>query len=186
MYNALTECSADEPAKNRSQRSRRVDLGRQRVHQARTQEQRERTRRLDSHYYYIPTYDNCARHLRIYVYLVYIYRYITGAAAAAHTVIPQHAHKIATSWLQCTRDRYRRKMSLASESAEEEETRLSRRRGRDRARRAAQSSQATKNCRRSETAEARERRDRDRRKKRLDSESAEEQETRLSSETLSK
>ena len=73
LYNrlyALTECSADEPAKNRSQRSRRVDLGRQRVHQARTQEQRERTRRLDSHYYYIPTYDNCARHLRIYVYLV--------------------------------------------------------------------------------------------------------------------
>ena len=72
LYNrlyALTECSADEPAKNRS---RRVDLGRQRVHQARTQEQRERTRRLDSHYYYIPTYDNCARHLRIYVYLVYI------------------------------------------------------------------------------------------------------------------
>ena len=53
-------------------------------------------------------------------------------------------------------------MSLASESAEEEETRLSRRRGRDRARRAAQYSQATKNCRRSETAEARERRDRDR------------------------
>ena len=35
------------------------------------------------------------------------------------------------------RDRYRRMMSLASESAEEEETRLSRRRGRDRARRAA-------------------------------------------------
>ena len=76
LYNrlyALTECSADEPAKNRSQRSRRVDLGRQRVHQARTQEQRERTRRLDSHYYYIPTYDNCARHLRIYVYLVALY-----------------------------------------------------------------------------------------------------------------
>ena len=40
------------------------------------------------------------------------------------------------------------------ESAEEEETRLSRRRDRDRARRAAQSSQATKNCRGSETAEA--------------------------------
>ena len=43
-------------------------------------------------------------------------------------------------------------MRLASESAEEVETRLSRRRGRDRARRAAQSSQATKNCRGSETA----------------------------------
>ena len=55
-----------------------------------------------------------------------------------------------------------RKMRLASESAEEEETRLSRRQSRDRAKRAAQSSQATKNCRRSETAEARERRDRDR------------------------
>ena len=67
----------------------------------------------------------------------------------------------------------------------EEETRLSRRRGRDRARRAAQSSQATKNCRGSETAKARERRDRDRRKRGLDSESAEEKETRLSSETLS-
>ena len=59
--------------------------------------------------------------------------YITGAA---HTVIPiqrQHAHKIAisvyTCYIQCTRDRYRRKMRLASESAEEEETRLSRRRG---------------------------------------------------------
>ena len=85
---------------------------------------------------------------------LYIYIYITGAA---HTVIPiqrQHAHKIATSLLQCTRDRYRRKMSLASESAGEEETRLSRRRDRDRVRRAAQSSQATKNCRGSETAEA--------------------------------
>ena len=68
-------------------------------------------------------------------------------------------------------------MSLASDSAEEEETRLSRRRGRDRARRAAQSSQATKNCHRSETAEAR---DRDRIKKRLDSESAEEKEIRSS------
>ena len=87
-------------------------------------------------------------------FYIYIYIYITGAA---HTVIPiqrQHAHKIATSLLQCTRDRYRRKMSLASENAEEEETRLSRRRDRDRARRAAQSSQATKNCRGSETAEA--------------------------------
>ena len=66
-------------------------------------------------------------------------------------------------------------MRLASENAVEEETRLSRRRGRDRARRAAQSSQATKNCRGSETAGARERRstrDRDRRKRRLDSESA--------------
>ena len=48
-------------------------------------------------------------------------------------------------------------MRLASESAEEEETRLSRCRVRDRARGAAQSSQATKNCRGSETAEARER-----------------------------
>ena len=69
---------------------------------------------------------------------IFLYIYITGAA---HTVIPiqrQHAHKIATSLLQC---RYRRKMSLASENAEEEETRLSRRRDRDRARRAAQSSQ---------------------------------------------
>ena len=42
-------------------------------------------------------------------------------------------------------------MRLASESAKEEETRLSGCRGRDRARRAAQSSQATKNCRGSET-----------------------------------
>ena len=25
---------------------------------------------LNNHYHYIPTYDNCARHLRIYVYLV--------------------------------------------------------------------------------------------------------------------
>ena len=48
-------------------------------------------------------------------------------------------------------------MRIASESAEEEETRLSRRRGRDRARRAALSSQAKKSCRGSETAEARER-----------------------------
>ena len=47
-------------------------------------------------------------------------RSITGAA---HTVIPierHHAHKIATSihlttFIQCTRDRYRRKMRLASE-----------------------------------------------------------------------
>ena len=46
-------------------------------------------------------------------------------------------------------------MRLASESAEEEETRLSGRRGRDRASRAAQ---ATKICRGSETAEAREQR----------------------------
>ena len=45
-------------------------------------------------------------------------------------------------------------MRLASESAEEEETRLYRRRGRDRARRTAQSSQSTKNRRGSETAEA--------------------------------
>ena len=77
-------------------------------------------------------------------------------------------------------------MRLASESAEEEETRLSRRQSRDRARRAAQSSQATKYCRGSETAEARERRstrDRDRRKRRLDSESTEKKDTRLSSET---
>ena len=65
-------------------------------------------------------------------------------------------------------------MRLASESAEEEETRLSRRQSRDRAKRAVQSSQATKNCRGSETAEARERTDRDRRKRRLDSESAKE------------
>ena len=113
--------------------------------------------------------------------------WLAPARALAHGVIPiqrQHAHNILT--MQCTRDRYRRKMSLASESAEEEETQLSRRRGRDRARRAAQSSQATKNCRCSETAETRERRDRDRRTKRLDSESAEEKDTRLSSETLSK
>ena len=41
-------------------------------------------------------------------------------------------------------------MRLASESAEEEETRLSRRQSRDRAKRAVQSSQATKNCRGSE------------------------------------
>ena len=67
----------------------------------------------------------------IFLY-IYIGIYISGAA---HTVIPiqrQHAHKIAISDLtiiQCTRDRYRRKMRLASESAEEEETRLSRRRG---------------------------------------------------------
>ena len=65
-------------------------------------------------------------------------------------------------------------MRLASESAEEEETLLSRRQSRDRAKRAVQSSQATKNCRGSETAEARERTDRDRRKRRLDSESAKE------------
>ena len=77
-------------------------------------------------------------------------------------------------------------MRLASESAEEEETRLSRRRGRDRARRTAQSSQATKNCRGSETAEAREHRDRDGTKRHLDSDSTEEKEKRLSSETLSK
>ena len=50
-------------------------------------------------------------------------------------------------------------MRLASESAEEEEIRLSRRQSRDRAKRAVQSSQATKNCRGSETAEARERTD---------------------------
>ena len=37
-------------------------------------------------------------------------------------------------------------MRITSESAEEEETRLSRRRGRDRARRAALSSQAKKSC----------------------------------------
>ena len=66
-------------------------------------------------------------------------------------------------------------MRLASESAEEEETRLSKRQSRDRARRAAQSSQATKNCGGSETAEARERTAR---------ESAEEKDTPLSSETL--
>ena len=77
-------------------------------------------------------------------------------------------------------------MRLASESAEEEETQLSRRRGRDRARRTAQSSQATKNCRGDETADARERRDRDGTKRHLDSDSAEEKEKRLSSETLSK
>ena len=77
-------------------------------------------------------------------------------------------------------------MRLASESAEEEETRLSRRRGRDRARRAAQSSQATKNCHGSKNAEAREPRDGDRRNRCLYSESAEEMETRLASETLSK
>ena len=58
-------------------------------------------------------------------------------------------------------------MRLASESAEDEETRLSRRQSRDRAKRAVQSSQATKNCRGSETAEARERIDGDRRKRRL-------------------
>ena len=57
-------------------------------------------------------------------------------------------------------------MRLGSESAEEEETRLSRRRGRDRARRAAQSSQATKNCRGSETAEAREQKEASRFRKR--------------------
>ena len=136
----------------------------------------------------------------LYSYL-YIYRKIAASCTtrlarsliiitgAAHTVIPiqrQHAHKMATSllhFIQCTRDRYRRKMSLASENAEEEETRSSRRRGRDRARRAAQSSQATKNCLGSV---ARERRVRDRRKKRLDSESALEKETRLSSEMLNK
>ena len=65
-------------------------------------------------------------------------------------------------------------------------TRLSRRRSRDRARRAAQSSQATKFVASTKfSAEARERIDRDRRKRRLDSESAEENDTRLSSETLS-
>ena len=69
-------------------------------------------------------------------------------------------------------------MRLASESAEEEETQLSRRQSRDRAKRAIQSSQATKNCRGSETAEARERTDGDRRKRRLDSESAKEKDTR--------
>ena len=53
-------------------------------------------------------------------------------------------------------------MRLASESAEEEETRLSRCQSRDRAKRAVQSSQETKNCRGSETAEARERTDGDR------------------------
>ena len=67
------------------------------------------------------------------VYTTRLARPITGAA---HTVIPiqrQHAHKIAISVhltiYQCTRDRYRRKMRLASENAVEEETRLSRRRG---------------------------------------------------------
>ena len=105
------------------------------------------------------------------------------AERALHIPIQrQHAHKIATSVYDiCIRDRYSRKLRLASESAEEEETRLSRR---DRARRAAL--QATENCRGSETAEARECRDRDRRKRRLHSESAEEKETRLSSKTLSK
>ena len=120
---------------------------------------------------YIPIY--------LYIY-IYIYRKIAARCTtrlarsrspitgAAHTVIPiqrQHAHKIATSvYSQCTRNRYRRKMRLASESAEEEEIRLSRRQSRDRAKRAVQSSQATKNCRGSETAEARERTDGDRRK----------------------
>ena len=97
------------------------------------------------------------------------FSYITGAA---HTVIPiqrQHAQHPALET---------RKMRLASESAEEEETRLSRRQSRDRAKRAVQSSQATKNCRGSETAEARERTDGDRRKRRLDSESAKEKDTR--------
>ena len=69
-----------------------------------------------------------------------------GIKGAAHTVIPiqrQHTHKIATSvdqlttFILCTRDRYRRKIHLTSESAKEEETRLSRRQGRGRARRAA-------------------------------------------------
>ena len=69
-------------------------------------------------------------------------------------------------------------MRLASESAEDEETRLSIRQSRDRAKRAVQSSQATKNCRGSETAEARERTDGVRRKRRLDSESAKEKDTR--------
>ena len=75
---------------------------------------------------------------------------------------------------------------LASESAEEEVTRLSRRQSRDRARRAAQSSQATKFVAATKfSAEARERTDRDRRKRRLGSESAKEKDTRLSSETQS-
>ena len=127
----------------------------------------------------------------IYIY-IYIYRKIAARCTtrlarsrspitgAAHTVIPiqrQHAHKIATSVYQCTRDRYRSKMRLASERKKRHDYPDA-----DRARRAAQSSQATENCRGSETAEARERRDRDRRKRRIDSESAE---TRISSETLS-
>ena len=68
-------------------------------------------------------------------------------------------------------------MRLTSESAEEEETRLSRRQSRDRARRAVQSSLATKNCRGSETAEARERRSTRDGERSLDSESAEEKDT---------
>ena len=64
---------------------------------------------------------------------VQLYRLARSITGAAHTVIPiqrQHAHKIETSSysiVQCTRDRYGRKMRFASESAEEEETRLSRR-----------------------------------------------------------
>ena len=101
---------------------------------------------------------------------LYIYRKI---AASCTTRLTRSRSPITGA-----RNRYRRKMRLASESAEEEETRLSRRQSGDRAKRAVQSSQATKNCRGSETAEARERTDRDRRKRRLDSESAKEKDTR--------
>ena len=83
-----------------------------------------------------------------------MYNWRAGAVVQL-TVIPIQRHKIATSVYAGLQSGYRRKMRLTSESAEEEETRLSRRRGRDRARRAAQSSQATKNCSGSETAEAR-------------------------------
>ena len=53
--------------------------------------------------------------------------------SVAHTVIPiqrQHAHKIETGADYTFIPNYRRKMRLASESVVEEETRLSRRRGR--------------------------------------------------------
>ena len=119
-----------------------------------------------------------------------IFTLVTGAA---HTVIPiqrQHAHKIEISvhvhltyiegrCVSLQKAQWKRRHDYPDAEVAR----------RDRARRAAQSSQATKNCRGSETAEARERRstrDRDRRKRRLDSESAEEKDTRLSSEMLSK
>ena len=69
----------------------------------------------------------------------YFLLYITGVS---HTIQRRIKLRLHLTTVHYTRDRYR--WEDASESAEEEETQLTRRRGRDRARRAAQSSQATK------------------------------------------
>ena len=129
---------------------------------------------ITSHVHYavgsLPLANNAMHSPSIIPTYIYTYNNYTavrlGWLAAEHAVIRQHAHKIARSaslHVQCTR----RKIRLASESAEKEET-------------------PDEICRGSETAEARERTDIYQRKRRLDSESAEEKDTRLSSETLSK